>query len=360
MSSSDVNTAAQSVERARDHIARLFQEPGVGAEEIAELTGDLGATPKETIFTRGTLKLYRYRPLATELYRVPVLIVTSLVNKPWILDLAPNQSFVEYLLRAGFDVYMIDWGIPRSEHQHLRLEDYILDRIPQCIAKVLEDTGESELTIIGYCVGGLLSVIYAALHPDAPLKNLVCLAAPVNGHGLESFRTWMGAAGFDEALLTKTYGNVPAELVQDSLRALRPLGKFAGELNLLNNLEKEEFVKSNLRLAKWETDNVPFPAAAFTQIVNAFLRENALVRKAWVIGGQVVDLRRIAVPFLHVLAERDHITPYAASKDLVKLIGSADKGEIVLKGGHVGLVAGRSAAKQMYPALEKWLAPRSV
>jgi len=153
---------------------------------------------------------------------------------------------------------------------------------------------------------------------------------------------------------------VPADLVQNALRLLRPFGKLAGAMNLLNNLDKPEFVQSNLRLGKWEADNIPFPAGAFRQMVNDFLRGNKLVRNQWTIGKRRVDLGDIRVPFVHLLAEDDHITPYASSKDLVQLIGSADKREIIIKGGHVGLVAGRGAEKRMWPALEAWLAERSM
>ena len=119
-------------------------------------------------------------------------------------------------------------------------------------------------------------------------------------------------------------------------------------------------MQSNLRLGKWEADNIPFPAGVFRQMVNDFLRGNKLIDGTWTIGGRRVDLSAIQVPFVHLLAEDDHITPYPSSRDLVRLIGSADKQEIIIKGGHVGLVAGRGAEKRMWPALESWLAARST
>jgi polyhydroxyalkanoate synthase len=344
---------------ARKNLTRALHRLGFGMERITAPITDLGVTPKETIFAHQTLRLTHYQPQTEEVYRVPLLIVTSLVNQPYILDLAPGQSMVEHLLKAGFDLYMIEWGRPRREHAHLRLEDYVLERLPQCIEKVIEDCGEPEVSIAGYCIGGLLSVMYAALNPDGPLKNLVCIAAPANSDGLESLKTWMGSH-FDENLLVSIYGNVPADLIQSSLRMLRPFARFAGQMNLLDNLGKEELLASNARFAKWESDNIPFPAAAFTQMVNDFLRGNKLVRNEWVLGGRTIELARVRVPFLHLLASQDHITPYASSQDLVRLVGSTDKQEIVLKGGHVGLVAGRGAVKQMWPAMERWLADRST
>ena len=345
--------------RLPNPMQRALERMGIATEDFADMAGPLGVTPKETIHVQGTLKLHHYLPLADSVYRVPVLIVTSLVNQPYILDLVPGQSMVEYLLRQGFDVYLIEWGRPRREHKNLTLEDLVLQRLPECIARVQEDSGEHDVSVIGYCVGGLLSVLYAALDSKGPLANLVCMAAPVNSDGLESLKAWMGP-DFDEEALIEQFGNVPADWVQNSLRALRPFGKLAGAMSLLNNIDKEDTVKSSLRMGKWETDNIPFPGGVFRQMVNDFLRGNKLVKGEWMIGGRRVDAGRIRVPFLHLLAQDDHITPYASSRDLLRLVGSADKQELIVKGGHVGLVAGRGAELRMWPALDDWLARRSI
>lgn len=350
-------TAAR--QRLENPLQRALQRMGIPAQDYADMTGALGVTAKETIHCHGTLKLHHYRPLTTPVYRVPVLIVTSLVNQPYILDLVPGQSMVEFLLRQGYDVYMIEWGRPRQEHKGLTLEDHVLDRLPECVAQVLAHSGEKELSIIGYCVGGLLALLYAALHAQAPLKNLVCMAAPVDAEGLVALKAWMGER-FDEESLLAQYGNVPADWVQNALRALRPLGKLAGAMNLLNNVDKPDVVTSNLRMGKWETDNIAFPGATFRQIVRDFLRGNRLVRGGWVIGGRKVNAKSIRMPLLHLLAQDDHITPYASSHPLMAIVGSRDKQEIVVKGGHVGLVAGRGAETRMWPALDAWLAPRSA
>jgi polyhydroxyalkanoate synthase subunit PhaC len=352
-----VNAAASQA--LPNPMQRALSRLGIAAEDFADMAGPLGVTPKEIIHASGTLKLHHYKPLASSVYRVPVLIVTSLVNQPYILDLVPGQSMVEYLLRQGFDIYLIEWGRPRYEHKDLTLEDHVLRLLPECVDAVLRDSGEKELSIIGYCVGGLLSALYAALHPTAPLKNLVCMAAPVNGDGLVSLKAWMGE-GFNEEALIEQYGNVPADWVQNTLRALRPFGKLAGAANLLNNIDRDDTVRSNLRMGKWESDNIPFPGGVFRQMVNDFLRGNKLVKGTWQIGGQRAKLANIKQPLLHLLAQDDHITPYASASDLVKLAGSRDKQEIVVKGGHVGLVAGRGAETRMWPALNDWLAPRSV
>lgn len=187
----------------------------------------------------------------------------------------------------------------------------------------------------------------------------MCIATPVNSDGLESLKAWMGE-DFDEAALLAQHGNVPADWVQNALRSLRPFGKLAGAVSLLNQAEQDDVVRSHLRMGKWETDNIPFPGGVFRQMVRDFLRGNRLMDGSWELGGQRLDLGTIRAPFLHLLAQDDHITPYASSRDLVTRVGSTDRQELFLKGGHVGLVAGRGAELRMWPALDAWLAPRSV
>jgi polyhydroxyalkanoate synthase len=354
--------AADPVRSRLDNpMQRALERMGLPAADFAAMTGALGTTPKETILSIGTLKLHHFRPVCDSVYRVPVLIVTSLVNQPYILDLVPGQSMVGHLLNQGFDVYMIEWGRPRREHADLTLEAHVLERLPACVARVLAHSGQPRLSIIGYCVGGLLSVLYAATHagPGTPLANLACMATPIDADGLTSLRTWMGPDFDTEALLAR-HGNVPGEWVQNALRALRPFGKPAGALNLLNQIDQPDVVTSHLRMGKWETDNLPFPGTVFRRMVDDFLRGNRIVRGEFELAGQRVDLGRITVPFVHVIAQDDHITPRDASKPLVELVGSRDRQEIVVKGGHVGLVAGRGAQTRMWPALEAWLASRST
>ncbi len=119
--------------RVRAEVERALLRNIKGLEYLSAGDPEMGVTPKDVVYSRGTLRLYHYRPLVAEVYRVPVLLVMSLVSKAYILDLTPGQSFIEFLLRQGYDVYMIDWGVPRPADKRLRLEDYVLDFIPDCV-----------------------------------------------------------------------------------------------------------------------------------------------------------------------------------------------------------------------------------
>ena len=284
----------------------------------------------------------------------------SLVSRAYILDLAKGQSLVEFLVDKGFDVYLIDWGVPRREHSKLRLEDYVLERIPECLEVIAEESGEADVNMIGYCMGGMLACMYAALHLDGPLRSLATFTTPVNGDGMALYKTWTDAAHFDIDRLVDELGNIPPELMSASLQMLRPFQRQAGNLKLIDNVQNDEFVKAHMRFDRWAADQIPFPGETARQFIRDFLQENKFVRNALEIGGRRVDLGAIEVPFLHVAAQHDHIVPEAASKDLVGAIGSEDKQEIVLKGGHVSLVAGGNAVYRLWPKLERWMAERSL
>jgi polyhydroxyalkanoate synthase len=343
----------------RREVARTLQRSLRGLDYIS--TGDpgVGLTPKETIHSRGTLRLYHYLARSEEVYRVPLVLVMSLISKPYILDLGPGQSLIEFLLDSGFDVFMIDWGVPRPEDKHLRLEDYVLDFIPECLEIVAEESGVEEVSIAGYCMGGLLAVLYAALHTGGPLKNLACFTTPIDFDGMGLFRRWTDASHFDVDKIVDTIGNVPPELLYSSFSLLRPVSQVANRIRLWDNMWNDEYVESYRRFDRWAADQIPFPGECFRQTTKELQQQNKLIKGEFELDGRRIDLQRVTVPLLHVVAEHDHIVPYEAARALVPAVGSEDKEELILKGGHVSLVAGPNAVRRMWPRLDAWLADRS-
>jgi polyhydroxyalkanoate synthase len=317
-------------------------------------------TPKETIYRRGTLELHHYRPMCDEIYRVPLVLVMSLVSKAFIFDLGPGQSLVEFLLNKGYDVYLVDWGVPRPEDRRLRLDDYVLDFLPACTARIAADSGEPDLTMIGYCMGGQLALMYAALHHDGPLKNLVCLTTPINSEGMGLFRTWSDKRYFDVDRIVDTLGNVPAEVLYNSFQMLRPAQRMMGDIKLWDNMWDDNFVRSYRLIERWGREQIPFPGECFRQMTKEITWDNKLYKNELMLGGQRVDLRNIKASFLAVMAQHDHIVPFDSAKELLGMISSTDKQEVVMKGGHVSVLAGANASGRLWPFLDRWLAERSV
>lgn len=344
----------RALERA---IARNI--PGLALPQT-ESELDVGTTPKELVFSRETARLYHYLPVQDEIYRVPVLLVMSPVAKGYILDLTQGQSLVEYLLMQGHDVYMIDWAAPRREQSGLGLADYVCDLVGDCIDAVCQDTGEADVTLVGYCMGGMFSCMFAALNPEGPVRNLACLTTPVNGDGMELYKKWMSTRAFDIDRLVRELGNIPGDFVNSSIQALRPLQRSANQMRLLNKVEDDAFVKAHLRFDRWAVDQLPVPGELARDLVKDFILGNRVMDGSLTLRGQPVQFAKIRVPFLHVAALYDHIVPTAASRDLINMVGSTDKQEIVMKGGHVSLVAGGNAVFRLWPQLDQWLSTRAI
>jgi polyhydroxyalkanoate synthase len=255
---------------------------------------------------------------------------------------------------------MIDWGIPRPEDKHLKFEDYVMDLMPACFEQVQKATGEEEYSIMGYCMGGMLSLMYAGLYPDAPLKNLAAAAAPVDMEGMGLFRKWVQPKHFDVDRLVDTIGNIPPEMMLRSFEMLRPMDRWGGYIRLIENLWDPQFVYGFRIMYKWTNEQIPFPGETYRQFIKELMWENKLMTNSLVLGGQKVDLSAIKVPVLHAMAEHDHIAPYTATAPLTSLVGSEDKEDVLLRGGHVSLVAGKNAITRLWPKMADWLSHRSV
>lgn len=347
-------------ERLRLEVERAVQRGLKGVELLGAAPPVVGRTPKTVLHRRGTLELVHYHAIADEVYRVPLLIVMAPTNKGYILDLAPGQSLIEYLLQRGYDVYLIDWHAPTQAERHLALENYVLDFIPDCIRRVQADSGETDLTLVGYCAGGMLSVLYQATATDSPVKNLVCFTTPVDFSKMAIFRALADKANFDVDAFVERVGVVPADTVSAGFEALRPASRIAGQVRLWDNLWNDQFVKGYRMMERWGNETLPLPGGYFRQTTRELLRGNALHAGTLRIGGRLVDLSRITVPMLHVIAQYDHIVPPECARPLIERVGSRDKQEIVLPGGHVSIAAGANAVKRMWPALDAWLQERST
>jgi polyhydroxyalkanoate synthase len=348
------------LEAARTEFDRALQRNIKGLGYLASPAPVLGASAKGVLIERGTMRLYRYRPRVDDVYRVPLLLVMATTNRGYIFDMAPGQSLVEYLLDAGFDVFMLDWAPPRADERRLTLESYVLDFLPAAVARVADETGEPDVSVVGYCFGGVLSLLWAALEGPGRLANLVTFTTPVDFSRMEMFQAWADRRFFDVDRLVDTLGNCPADYLYTSFDLLRPGTRAVTAVRLYDQMHDDEFVKSFRMFDRWATDMLPLAGEYFRQTTKLLMWENRLLHDTMEVGGRRVDLGRITAPFLHVAAQHDHIVPTEASAPLLGKIGSADKEELVLKGGHVSLVAGGNAVKRLWPKLVQWLGRRST
>ena len=338
----------RNISRTRNGIKHVV---GIDRVKVAQ-------TPRDEVWAHEKVRLYRYRSDQRE-HRTPVLLVMSLVSKAYIFDLRPGSSFVEVLLAKGLDVFLLDWGVPDHLDAENTFETYCDDYLPKAVRATCDEAGVEGVTLLGYCLGGVLALLHTAGHPDSPVTTLVCMATPVDFSkmGPGTLLTTDGRLDIDDMI--DDTGNVPADAILNSFRLLRPTGDFSGYANLWQNLWNDEYVSSHQIMTQWSKDHVPFPGACFRQIVDLFVRRNLLRTGRVPLGDRVVDLADIVVPFLDITGERDHIVPIEANGGLAELVGSTDVEEMRLAAGHVGLVVGKTAQRRNLPAIAGWLERQS-
>lgn len=351
---------AAVLQQTRIEVERAIQRNLRGLEYLASPAPVLGASAKDTIVARGPCRLYHYHPLVDEVYRVPVLLVMATTNRGYIFDMIPGQSLVEFLLLRGYDVFMLDWEAPRPEDRQLGLKDYVVEFLGGSIEEVRRATGERDVSLIGYCMGGVLSVLWSGInHADGP-KNLAVFTTPVDFKAMTLFQAWSDERYFDVDRLVDTLGLAPADMLLTSFDMLRPAGRASANFRLLDNLWDDEFVKSHRMFDRWSNDMLPLAGEYFRETTKQLVWDNRLMKGTMKVAGRPVELDRITCPFLHVTAEHDHIVTTGASAPLIGMIGSPQKEQVVLKGGHVSLIAGPNAVRRMWPKLDAWLAEKSV
>ncbi len=318
----------------------------------------VGLTPKETIWRLNKARLYRYESRRTR--GVPILFSYALINRPYILDLQPGSSLVEYLTGEGYDVYVLDWGTPGEEDARLAFDDYVLGTLPRVAREVLRASGKPELTLIGYCMGGTMAGMYTALHPTGPVRNLVLLAAPCDFSRPGVMERWLAPENFDAEHVARAFHLVPADFINMGTKWLKPIQNYVSPwVRLAERGEKEDFVRTWRAMNTWVNDGVPFAGAAYRQWIHDFYQDNKLVRGELELGGRRVDLSAITCPVLNVSASEDHLVPAHQSEAWLHQIASADKTALTIRGGHVGIVASPRSSGDFFPKLAMWLEPRS-
>jgi polyhydroxyalkanoate synthase len=345
--------------RVERDVQRALQRGRNGLRYAAGTTRPkVGQTPKDVVWRRHKAELWRYRNDGVR-FAPPVVIVHSLVSRSYVLDLYPGNSAVAFLLAQGFDVFLLDWGVADAADAGNTLEHYADNGIPDAVAAACAASGSDGVTLLGYCFGGVLSLLAAARHPELPIRNLVVMATPVDFTGMEAITALVRDGRLDPDEIVEPTGNVPPEVVENAFRLLKPTAEVSQYATLWENLWNDQYMEGYQAMGQWTRDHVPFPGAAFRQTVEQLVRRNALMDGSLVLGGERVDLGEIRCPVLNVLAERDHIVPLPAAEPVPRLVGSEQADELRLGAGHVGLVAGRAAAKVTLPGIAGWIADHS-
>ncbi|PSQ34763.1 class III poly(R)-hydroxyalkanoic acid synthase subunit PhaC [Halobacteriales archaeon SW_10_66_29] len=324
---------------------------------VALLTADVAHTDSEVVYEENKLELHRYDP-GERAHGTPILIVYALVNRPYILDLQPDRSVIRRLLDAGFEVYLIRWGEPSRLDTSLGLADYVCRYLNNCVDAVCEETGVEDVHLLGYCMGGTMSIMYTALFEER-VRTLGLMATPIAFEGTGGvLERW--ATHYDPEVAVETYGNLPAELLAVGFSMMEPVENYVTKyIRLYENIEDEAFVENFARMEQWIWDGVDIAGEAYREFVSEVYKQNQLVEDAVALDGRRVVLGDIEVPVLQIVGQYDHIVPAASSTPFNDLVGSEDERLIEFPAGHVGISVSSKAHDRLWPDVCEWYGDRS-
>ncbi|MBO9130759.1 alpha/beta fold hydrolase [Bacillus sp. 165] len=315
-----------------------------------------GVTLRQWIWKKNKATVWYY-PAVQKKYTVPLFLVYSLVNQPFILDLEKGSSMIEAFVNSGYDVYLLDFGIPGYEDKDISIDNYIFDYIQQAVKRVLRHSNAQEITIIGYCVGGTLATIYTAL-AEEPIKNLILSVSPIDVSVVPILDKWAQAlreGNIDFEPIIDAYGIIPASFMKSGLRFVSSPIYFTPYLSLLNRAYDEQYVERWRRFKYWVDGHIPFTGAAMKQLLNDIGKDNKLIKNEMVIRDQIVDLANIQANLLVLCANGDRLVPKELSSSLIDAVSSEDKTYHIITGGH----AINAANGNLPDYLNDWLSSRS-
>lgn len=329
--------------RARNGINYLTMEKSEG----------LNPTPRVLVGSREKVKLWKY-PSKNKKFAEPIVVFLGLVSRSYVLDLMPGKSFVGQLGDAGYDVYVIDWGQPDAAESENALETYVDFYLPRAFKLVQKDSGSKDIHVIAYCFGAILALMYLGTRRSTPVKSLVTLAAPVDFRHMPVHTQPFQDGSFNPDDLINDEGFVPADIIYRGMAVRTPtydVSQAVGLWEKLASAPDSGAVEAHAAMANWVRDHVNFPGVAFKQFVKDFLMDNGFINGSARTGSKRVDLSRIEIPILSVVAERDDLIPPPVSFPLRGLVDEELYEEVVLPAGHVGLVLGGTAKKITIPSI---------
>ena len=324
-------------------------------------------TPSEVCFMWGKVRLLHTIARGRTL-PVPILIVPPLMVRPEIFDLRAGHSFVNTLAEAGFDVFLLDFGVPDKEDRSITVKDYVDSYIADAVEKMMEASRARQITMLGWSMGGIMIYLYASLESrtsghrngvDSRVRNIVTLGSPVDYARMFPFNVLAKLGKLPLKMFIGLLGNIPPFFTRNGFRLLSPVGLINRYMDLLTNYWDKEWVAGFESINDWVDSFIPYPGEAFKEFVQDFIIEDRLKQGSLIIDGKKVDLKRIHSSILAFVGTQDKIARAGSVDPIAKLVSSKD---ILIKHvplGHIGLVAGGPAPSQVWEPCVEWLLDRS-
>lgn len=327
-----------------DGLKTLAEQLRIRVQFGPEFLGDPGAikvglTPRQLVYEESPHQLWCYPGQLAK--NQPILLVYSLINRPYIFDLRPGRSLIEFLCQSGFDVYLLDWGLPLPENSRESLADLIGGTMARCVRKILRQHRCESLSILGYCMGGTFAALYAGLHPER-VSQLTLLTTPLGPDGLLqniAHKVDWHALGQGQPLIS-------GRQLKQLFNAIRPAGALKKERDFWKNQHDPTFLDHFLPVEKWSNETPDIPSQAFVEFLQLCFQDNLMTTgKPFLVGNMDIDLSRVTCPVFAVAAEHDWIIPASSLASIKQALPNAKHTSYLIPGGHIGLVVGKQAGQ---------------
>ncbi len=337
---------------------RILRAPKVAADAARDVSR--GTSPHDVVYEERSLKLLRYRNDRPAVFAEPIVICFALVNRPYILDLQADRSVVRQLLRCGFDVYLIDWGIPRDSDHTLELYDYVCGYMKNVVDFVLQQSGAAQVNLLGYCMGGTMSTMFTSLYQPL-VRNLIVMAAPIDFSTKKGLlNVWSDEKYFDVDGFVDAFGNCPGSFLQACFQMMKPVQNFIEKyIGFFDKMDDDKFVESFFAMEYWGHDNIPVAGETFRQFVKMLYQQNKLVKGEMSLRDRAIALQQITCPLLILVAVHDHMVTLESALALRDHVKSTEIEEMRIDAGHVGLAVSSRAHREFWPGVASWIADRS-
>lgn len=343
ISATDPSAFAEAVQQEVQDRVRLFAE---GVNKLTSAEREECQPPLECVFEEGTTKLLRAQADGP-----PVIFIPSLINRAHILDLCEGNSLVRACRDHGLDVFLVDWDVPGDVEKSYKIDNYI-DRLERIRDVVAERVGQTPM-IAGYCMGGLLALALAARAPEK-ISKMALLATPWDfSHmprpGIQHLRNsmpWLRSIIDINEML-------PVDVLQAMFAGIDPCATARKFRQFAEMDEKSPAARAFVQLEDWLNDGIPLAGPVARECLQDWYIDNVTAMGKWQTGRIVVDPKSLSVPSMVIVPQNDIIVPPATALPLGELLPSAET--TVLSSGHIGMIVGGRARRQLFDPLSSWL-----
>jgi polyhydroxyalkanoate synthase len=281
-----------------------------------------------------------------------VLVIPSLINGAYILDLLPERSLLRALAAGGLRPLLVDWGAPGERERGFSLTDYIAGRLEQALDVAVQKAGAA-VVALGYCMGGLLAVALA-MRRRATLAGLVCLATPWDFHAERPAQARLiGTAATLLDPMLRQLGELPVDAIQALFTGIDPLQVVRKFVAFADMDPASPRAESFVAVEDWLNDGVPLAAPVARECLAGWYGANTPGRGEWRVAGDAVQPSALDLPTLVVLPDQDRIVPPASAEALAAALPRVER--LRPAAGHIGMIVGGGAVEQLYRPLTDWL-----